>query len=118
MIYSPSKFHRIYLHQDDKLNGALYSVVAVIGLGGHAVGSWRSPETGKMWLEDFLPNDVKRIRILSYGYNSRPVEAPIDEDILERRFLQMLENARRTTEVSKHINKVPPYRIRYSQSEC
>jgi hypothetical protein len=110
MIYLPSKFCRTYPHQADKLNRTLYSVIAVIGIGGHAFGSWRSPETGKMWLKDFLPNDVKRIRILSYGYNTQLVENPIDEDILDyrRRFLQMLKNARRTTEVTEHTNKVPP----------
>jgi hypothetical protein len=110
MIYSPSKFHRTYPHQTDKLSRTLYSVIAVIGTGGHAFGSWRNPETGEMWLKDFLPNDVKRIRILSYGYNTQQAQNTIDEDILDyrRRFLQMLKNARRTTEVTERTNRVPP----------
>jgi hypothetical protein len=105
MIYSPSEFHRTYPHQPNKLNGALYSVVTVVGLGGHAFGTWRSRKTGEMWLKDFLPRDVKRIRIFSYGYDSQSVGNHIDEDILDyrRNFLQMLENARRTAEVTKHM---------------
>jgi hypothetical protein len=78
----------------------------VIGLGGHAFETWRSQNTQKMWLKDFLPRDVKRIRILSYGYSTQPVENHANEGILDyrRHFLQMLANARRSTEVTKHIN--------------
>jgi hypothetical protein len=110
MGYLPSKFHRTYPRQTDKLSGALYSVIAVVGFGGHAFETWRSRNTQKMWLKDFLPRDVKRIRILSYGYNIQPVENPVNEDFLDyrRRFLQTLANARRTIEVSKHMNQAPP----------
>ncbi len=47
--------------------------MAVSGLAGHAFGSWRNRERGRMWLQDFLPNDVKGIRIMTYGYNTELV---------------------------------------------
>jgi hypothetical protein len=109
--YSPSRFHHIYPHQINKLNGALHSVVAVIRLGGHAFGSWRSRNTRKMWLKDFLPHEVRRIRIFSYGYNSQPVENHFNEGILDyrRHFLQILGNARRSAEVTKHTDEAPSW---------
>ena len=45
-------------------------IIAVTGLAGHAFGSWAcSPRT--MWLRDFLPHDIKNVRVLTYGYNSQ-----------------------------------------------
>jgi hypothetical protein len=57
--------------------------------------------------EGFSANDVKHIRILSYGHNSQPVENHVNEAILgyRRRFLEMLASARRTTGVTKHMNE-------------
>ncbi|KAL9091410.1 MAG: hypothetical protein Q9165_004796 [Trypethelium subeluteriae] len=52
----------------------LADVIAVTGLAGHAFGSWAcSPH--QMWLRDFLPKDLKNIRVLIYGYNSQLREA-------------------------------------------
>jgi hypothetical protein len=76
-------------------------VVAVNGLGSHAFGSWTSHDTGKMWLKDFLPDDVKGIRIMTYGYNTNLYDGETDIDFLDyrRNLLQMLGNARRTIPV-------------------
>ncbi|KAI5785784.1 hypothetical protein EDC01DRAFT_617990, partial [Geopyxis carbonaria] len=38
---------------------------------GHAYGSWRDRKTGNMWLHDFLHKDIKNVRIMTYGYDSR-----------------------------------------------
>ncbi|KAF8243669.1 hypothetical protein K440DRAFT_38565 [Wilcoxina mikolae CBS 423.85] len=81
-------------------------VVAVTGLAGHAFGSWRSRETYRMWLKDFLPHDVKNIRIMSYGYNSSLVgETKTDNRLLDhkRHFIEQLENARPSTEKNRPI---------------
>jgi hypothetical protein len=61
-----------------------------------------SNNTGKMWLKDFLPDDVPGIRVMSYGYNSNLSSESNDIDFLDHRrnFLQALENSRRTTPVS------------------
>jgi hypothetical protein len=71
-------------------------------LGGHPFESWMSNNTGKMWLKDFLPDDVTGIRVMSYGYNSSLSDESIDIDFLDHRrnFLQVLDNSRRTTPVS------------------
>jgi hypothetical protein len=79
------------------------SVIAVTGLAGHAYGSWRSRETHQMWLKDFLPDEVQKIRILSYGYDSSLVGGKTGGSRLldyQRHFIQQLENARSSVQVS------------------
>ena len=48
----------------------LSSVVAVHGLGGDPINTWKNPKQSKSWLEDFLPSDVKGARIFTFGYNA------------------------------------------------
>jgi len=79
-------------------------VVAVTGLAGHAFGSWRNRDTCKMWLKDFLPEDVKNVRIMTYGYDSSLVRGVKSETRLvdyRRNFIQQLENSRSAAEVCK-----------------
>lgn len=45
-------------------------MIAVSGLGGHAFGSWKDGGTGRMWLMDFRPFDIKGIRVMLYGYDT------------------------------------------------
>jgi hypothetical protein len=54
-----------------------------------------------MWLRDFLPDDVRNIRIMTYGYNSSLVEHKSEEHFEEYRsdLLQAISNSRRTGEV-------------------
>lgn len=52
---------------------SLLSIVAVTGLAGHALGSWRGKGTlRKMWLKDFLQDDLglPDCRTMIYGYDS------------------------------------------------
>jgi hypothetical protein len=76
-------------------------VVSVNDLGGHAFESWTSRETGKMWLKDFLPDDVKGIRVMSYGYSSSEDDDTMNIDFLDHRrnLFQTLANARHSTPV-------------------
>ncbi|KAF8249223.1 hypothetical protein K440DRAFT_544459 [Wilcoxina mikolae CBS 423.85] len=46
------------------------SVIAVTGLAGHAYGSLKNRETNRMWLMEFLPQDIKNVRIITYGYDT------------------------------------------------
>ena len=46
------------------------SIVAVHGLCGDPFKSWTEEESGKLWLQDFLPFQVPNTRIMSYGYHS------------------------------------------------
>ncbi|CAG7853498.1 SubName: Full=Uncharacterized protein {ECO:0000313/EMBL:CCA77344.1} [Serendipita indica DSM 11827] len=44
-------------------------IVAIHGLNGHREKTWTSAD-GKMWLRDFLQDDLPRVRVLSYGYDA------------------------------------------------
>ncbi|RKK67319.1 hypothetical protein BFJ69_g14612 [Fusarium oxysporum] len=48
-------------------------VIAVCGLGGHALGSFKEKNGRFVWLRDALPSDIPNARILTYGYNSQLV---------------------------------------------
>ena len=44
-------------------------VVAITGLDGHAYGSWSGGDPKRMWLRDFLSEDLPKCRVMIYGYN-------------------------------------------------
>ncbi|GKT46206.1 uncharacterized protein ColSpa_06387 [Colletotrichum spaethianum] len=54
----------------EDVNGVAVDIIAVPGLGSHALGSWKSTNSDKVWLLDFLPHDVPNIRVLLYGYDT------------------------------------------------
>lgn len=43
-------------------------IVALTGLGGHALGLYKSPESNGMWLCDWL--DIPAARVVLYGYET------------------------------------------------
>lgn len=51
------------------LTGVL-SIVAVHGLDGNARSTWTDPDSGKFWLEDFLPDAFPKARVITFGYDS------------------------------------------------
>ena len=54
-------------------NDANVDIIAVTGLGGHALGSFRSADGLSVWLRDFAPEDVPRARFITYGYDTAVV---------------------------------------------
>ena len=62
-----------------------FSIVAVHGLGGHAMGTWTHAATGKIWLRDFLPLAIPNARVMTFGYDARVVDS--------RSIVGMMENA-------------------------
>jgi hypothetical protein len=58
-----------------------------------------------MWLQDFLPHDFPNIRVMSFGYDSRIVEGPGSNRIIDyaQLLLQELDNARDSKEVRLYI---------------
>jgi hypothetical protein len=52
------------------LTSSIYSLVAVHGLNGDPTRTWTHRKTNAFWLKDFLPQDVKNIRVMSFGYNA------------------------------------------------
>jgi len=49
-----------------------------------------------MWLQDFLPNNIKGIRIMTYGYNTELIGANIGRLLLDHRrdLVQQIQSAR------------------------
>ncbi|KAF5695157.1 ankyrin protein 3 [Fusarium denticulatum] len=46
-------------------------LVAVCGLGGHALGSFKERNGRFVWLRDALPSDIPNARIMTYGYDTK-----------------------------------------------
>jgi hypothetical protein len=53
----------------------MVSVIAVCGLGGHALGSFKEKNGRFVWLRDAFPSDISNARILTYGYNTQLFES-------------------------------------------
>jgi hypothetical protein len=58
-------------------------IVAVTGLGGHALGSFRSPDGLSVWLRDFAPEDIPRARFITYGYDTAVVASHSNQGVHE-----------------------------------
>ncbi|KAL8907435.1 MAG: hypothetical protein Q9207_001405 [Kuettlingeria erythrocarpa] len=71
--------------------GADVDVIAVPGLGSHAIGSWRSPTSNDLWLRDYLPDDIPNIRVLLYGYDT-PLLGNNSKDSIEDLGVRFLES--------------------------
>jgi hypothetical protein len=61
------------------------SIVAIHGLGGHAMNTWTHRPSKKMWLRDFLPGDIPNARVMTFGYDARVIDS--------RSVLGLMENA-------------------------
>ncbi|KAF8245723.1 hypothetical protein K440DRAFT_586597, partial [Wilcoxina mikolae CBS 423.85] len=76
---------------------ATVDIIAVCGVGGHAFGSWRSQSsTHKMWLRDFLPKDIPKIRTLTFGYDAALKDSTSTSSIVDyaRQLLLAIHNVR------------------------
>lgn len=87
---------------ENAIVGEPYSidVVAVHGITGDAFDTWT--DNGKLWLRDFLPNDLPGIRVFSFGYAAEVVWSLStgDFDVYSRSLLEELKAQRRGDEVS------------------
>ncbi|KAH7202858.1 uncharacterized protein BKA55DRAFT_531394 [Fusarium redolens] len=52
-------------------NDCHVDVIAVCGLGGHALGSFKEKNGPFVWIRDALPSDIPNARILTYGYDTQ-----------------------------------------------
>jgi hypothetical protein len=78
-------------------------IVAVTGLGGHALGSFRSADGASVWLRDFAPDDVPQARIVTYGYDTGVVASDSNQGIsqLARTLLDGLAIFRQRTQTQQ-----------------
>jgi hypothetical protein len=83
--------------------GANVDIVAVTGLGGHALGSFRSPDGTMVWLRDFAPEDIPRARFITYGYDTAVVASDSNQGIRElaHTLLDGLTEFRRSTQTQQ-----------------
>jgi hypothetical protein len=58
-------------------------IIVVTGLGGHALGSFRSQDGMSVWLRDFAPQDVPRARFITYGYDTAVIDSDSNQGIHE-----------------------------------
>jgi hypothetical protein len=78
-------------------------IVAVTGLGGHALGSFRSTSGATVWLRDFAPQDVPQARFITYGYDTAVVASENNQGVdgLARTMLDRLATFRQRTQTRK-----------------
>ncbi|ERF76578.1 hypothetical protein EPUS_05851 [Endocarpon pusillum Z07020] len=92
------KFHGITPLYEGR-GGTDVDVIAVPGLGSHAIGSWKSSSSNDLWLRDYLPDDVPNIRVLLYGYDTS-LQGSDSRDSIEdlgSRFLESIKAFRAGT---------------------
>ena len=87
-----------------RLFDSLYSIVAVHGLGGDAYGTWS--DVDRFWLRDFLPSQIPRARIMTYGYDSVVAFSKSTAGIEEfaKDLLTRLSNERDTSQVHDFVS--------------
>ncbi|KAI0532399.1 ankyrin repeat protein [Xylaria digitata] len=76
----------------------LIDVIAIHGLGGHALKTWTDGE--KLWLRDLLPWDIPEARVLTFGYDSSFIFRGAKADI-SGFALQLLESIRQLHQSNK-----------------
>ena len=78
-------------------------IVAVTGLGGHALGSFRSTSGATVWLRDFAPQDVPQARFITYGYDTGLIASDNNQGVREiaRTLLDSLVTFRQRTHTQK-----------------
>jgi hypothetical protein len=80
------------------------SIIAVPGLGSHAIGAFKAKGGNNVWLRDFLPEDIPRARVLVYGYDTTITKGDAKHSIphLAMAFLDSVKAFRDATEVTLH----------------
>lgn len=77
-------------------------------MGGHALGSFKDPNSSYVWMRDSLGKQLPQLRIWTYGYKSKQKDENLISDVFEcgeplRMDLRVL---RKQSQVSTKILKV------------
>ena len=80
-------------------------IVAITGLGGHALGSFRSKDGMYVWLRDFAPEDIPQARFITYGYDTSVTTSDSNQGIRElaHTLLDGLANFRLRTQTQERL---------------
>ncbi|ORX97677.1 hypothetical protein BCR34DRAFT_607182 [Clohesyomyces aquaticus] len=79
-------------------------IIAVTGLDGNAYGSWASRKVNAIWLRDFLPKDLPKCRVLTFGYNTK---LSLDSNYRFDHFCDELLNALKRSRASDEASSRP-----------
>ena len=84
------------------------SIIAVTGLGGHALLTWQQYED-ENWLRDRLPADLANCKVWTYGYNSKLLDSTNESGTYElaKSLKEDFETAFRYNQVSVPTVCVP-----------
>ncbi|KAJ9130493.1 Tetratricopeptide-like helical domain protein [Pleurostoma richardsiae] len=82
---------------------AAVDIIAVHGLGSHAIGAFKAKDNNSVWLRDFLPKDIPTARMLVYGYDTTITDKDAKYSIkdLGRAFLDSYKAFREATQTSR-----------------
>ncbi|KAI1179558.1 hypothetical protein F4777DRAFT_574864 [Nemania sp. FL0916] len=58
----------------------IVDLVAIHGLGGHALGTWTDKRSGTCWIRDHLHYHIPNVRIMTFGYNAKRTSHNADID--------------------------------------
>ncbi|KAM7210732.1 hypothetical protein V8F06_013894, partial [Rhypophila decipiens] len=83
--------------------GADADIVAVPGLGSHAIRAWQSSTRNDVWLRDYLPRDLPAVRVLLYGYDTTLLKSNSRKSIndLGSTFLECIKAFRASDRTSR-----------------
>lgn len=78
---------------------AVVDIIAIPGLGSHAIGGFKAKTGNNVWLRDFLPDDIPTARVLTYGYDTTVAEPNSKYSItdLAKAFLDSYKTFREVT---------------------
>ncbi|SPO04568.1 related to ankyrin [Cephalotrichum gorgonifer] len=82
---------------------AAVDIIAVHGLGSHAIGGFKAKDSNNVWIRDFLPRGVPAARVLTYGSDTAITEKDTKYSIkdLARDFLDSCKAFREDTQTSQ-----------------
>jgi hypothetical protein len=60
-----------------------HSCIFIHGWGGHALGSFKDPNSSYVWIRDNLAKHIPQLRIWTYGYKSTLKDENTVSDVFE-----------------------------------
>jgi hypothetical protein len=80
------------------------SIVAVHGLGGDSFQTWTESDSKELWLRTFLPEDIERIRVMTFGYNANLLRKKSKGEIYK--FAESLLSALRSNRLGNAVSSM------------
>ncbi|KAI0972419.1 hypothetical protein F4678DRAFT_430226 [Xylaria arbuscula] len=72
--------HEVQAPNSRESKDVVIDLIAVHGLGGHALRTWTDEKSGTCWIRDLLHDNVPNIRVMVFGYNAKRTNHSADLD--------------------------------------